>query len=213
MADGRVQLVDTEAWREALAGKQAADLRRADFLVPHWCTVEWRSCSAIPSALDAKLQSLACARQNYLRFCDASLLGSRADRFCDESNFDSPAGAAAHVPRAAAFALLVPFPRMWFDSFGAGGTGLRRIGYVIDGVLHYVLLLGLAVFGWRFGRQAPEVVIVCAALISILTLYGMAVPTQFILARLRLAIVTPLLALGAAGWLLWLREHRAAVAA
>jgi hypothetical protein len=212
-ADGRMQLVDTAAWREAIAAKKAADLTRSDLLVPHWCTVEWRTSSAIPSSIDAKLQSLACARENYLRFCDASLFGSRADRFCDESTFASPAGAVAHVPRAAAFALLVPFPRMWFDGFGANGTGLRRIGYVVDGVLHYLLLVGLLVFGWRFRSHAPEGLVLCVALVAVLTLYGMAVPTQFILARLRLAIFTPLLALGAAGWLLWLHERSQRTAA
>jgi hypothetical protein len=156
----------------------------------------------LPAALDAKAQALACAREDYQRFCEERLLGPRADRNCDMANFTRASGALAHVPAAAAFGLFVPFPRMWLDGFGSHGTGLRRVGYVIDGVLDYLLLFGILLFAWRAGRRQPHVLLLVAGLLTMVTIYGMAVPTQFILARLRLAIFVPLLAIGAAGWLL-----------
>jgi hypothetical protein len=44
-------------------------------------------------------------------------------------------------------------------------------------------------------------------------MYGLAVPTQFILARLRLALFTPLLVLGAAGWFRWQQQRSGGPAA
>jgi hypothetical protein len=163
----------------------------------------------VPGSIDGKLQAMACARQDYLRFCDQSLLGFRADRGCDSSEFERALDVVLHVPRAAFFALFVPFPNMWLDSFGAGGTGLRRVGYVVDGIVDYTLLAGLALCAWRLRRSHPEILIGAVALIAMLTIYGLAVPTQFVLARLRLAMFTPLLALGASGWLRWLQDWRA----
>ena len=43
-----------------------------------------------------------------------------------------------------------------------------------------------------------------------LTIYGLGVPSQFILARMRLALFIPLLAFGLAGWLRWWESRRAA---
>jgi hypothetical protein len=178
-------------------------------MVPHWCTVEWKPSAWLPGSIDGKLQAKASARQDYLRFCDESLLGFRADRGCDSTEFENAADVILHVPRAVLFALFAPFPNMWLNSFGSGGTGLRRVGYVVDGIVDYALLAGLAVGAWRLRRSNPEILVGATALIAMLTIYGMAVPTQFVLARLRLALFMPLLALGAAGWLRWLQDRRA----
>lgn len=199
---GEREVVDLDIWKETVAAKREKEtLTRADFMLPHWCTIQWQRTGWLPNKVDDKLEALACARQDYLRFCDQSILGSRADRNCDAVDFTSAGAVAAHVPRAAAFVFLVPFPEMWLESFGGGGTGLRRVGYVIDGVLDYALLSGLVLCGWRVRRSNPEILVVAAAIAAMLTIYGLAVPTQFILARLRLAMFTPLLALGAACWL------------
>lgn len=199
-ASGRQQ-VQLDQFEQNIASKTPDQITRADLLVPHWCTVQWRSTSGIPAWLDAKLEAIACARQDYQRFCDEKLLGARADRDCDMANFTDAAQAIWHLPAAAGFGLFGPFPRMWFDGFGSHGTGLRRVGYVIDGVLDYFFLAGIVLFAWRAGRQQPQVVLLVVGLLIMLTIYGMAVPTQFILARLRLAIFVPLLGIGAAGWL------------
>jgi hypothetical protein len=210
---GEKELVDLDRWRTVLAAKKdKGTLTRADFMVPHWCTLDWKRSAWLPGSIDDKLQAMACARQDYLRFCDESLLGSRADRGCDSVEFESAADVVLHVPRALFFALFVPFPDMWLESFGGGGTGLRRVGYVIDGIVDYTLLAGLMLCVWRLRQSNPEILIGAAALAAMLTIYGLAVPTQFVLARLRLAMFTPLLALGAAGWLRWLQDRRAPVA-
>jgi hypothetical protein len=98
---------------------------------------------------------------------------------------------------------------MWLDDFGSGGTGLRRIGYVIDGVSAYILLPGL--FGVLIsGRRRPELAIAAVSLIAIVTICALAIPSQFVLARIRLSLFVPILALGFTGWL-WLigsaRDH------
>ena len=207
---GEKELVDLDRWRAVLAAKKdKRTLTRADFMVPHWCTVEWKHSAWVPGSIDGKLQAMACARQDYLRFCDESLLGLRADRGCDSKEFESAMDVVLHVPRAVFFALFVPFPDMWLNSFGSGGTGLRRIGYVIDGIVDYTLLAGLVLCASRLRRSNPEILVAAAALVAMLTIYGLAVPTQFVLARLRLGMFTPLLALGAAGWLRWLQDRRA----
>ena len=210
---GEKEIVDLDRWKMVLAAKKdKGTLTRADFMVPHWCTVEWTRSAWLPTSLDDKLQAMACARQDYLRFCDESLLGVRADRGCDSKDFESAADVVRHVPRAVVFALFVPFPNMWLKSFGGGGTGLRRIGYVLDGIVDYALLAGLVLGLWRWRRSNPEIVLGAATLVAMLTIYGLAVPTQFVLARLRLAMYMPLLALGAAGWLRWLQDRRTPVA-
>jgi hypothetical protein len=210
---GEKEIVDLDRWRAVLAAKKdKGTLTRADFMVPHWCTIEWKRSAWLSGSIDDKLQAMACARQDYLRFCDESLLGLRADRGCDTVEFERAADVLWHVPRAGFFAFFVPFPDMWLKSFGGGGTGLRRVGYVIDGIVDYFLLAGLAVCAWRLRRSNPEMLIGAAALAAMLTIYGLAVPTQFVLARLRLALFTPLLALGAAGWLRWFQDRRARVA-
>jgi hypothetical protein len=201
--NGRAK-VRLDQFERDVSGKTPEDLTRADFMVPHWCTVQWRATRGVPAALDAKLQSIACAREDYQRFCNTALLGIRADQHCDMTAFADAGGAIRHLPSATVFALLVPFPSMWFDGFGSQGTGLRRVGYIIDGLLDYTLLLGVGVFIWREARRQPHVVLLVAGIALMLALYGLAVPTQFILARLRLAIFIPLLGVGAAGWLTWI---------
>jgi hypothetical protein len=208
-AQGQKVRVDSETWKQIISAKPNKEaFTRADFMLPHWCTIEWQRTAWLPSRLDDKLESLACAREDYLRFCDTVLLGSRADQHCDRVNFNKAMSVLGHVPRAAAFAVLVPLPPMWFHSFGGGGTGLRRIGYVIDGVLDYVLLAGLVLFAWRDRHRHPEVIVVSLAIAAMLTIYALGVPSQFVLARLRLSMFIPLLALGAACWFRRLNERR-----
>ena len=209
-AGGKLVPVEAEAWKTAWATavNSQTKLTREMFTLPHWCTVEWKSTSWMIGALDAKLEGLACARQEFLRFCDQALIGAQADRNCDVANFNSAADVFTHLPRAAWFVLMVPFPNMWLDGFGGGGSGLRRAGYIIDGVMAYVLLLGLAVFAWRARSDRPHAIIVALGMVMILTIYGLGVPSQFILARMRLALFLPLLAFGFAGWLLWWESRR-----
>jgi hypothetical protein len=204
------EYIDADTWRRKFANRpRSARLTRAELQIPHWCTVDWRTTRGIPALFDKGMESIACSRQDYLRFCDVSLLGAQADRGCDSRNFQTAAKGLALIPHATAFALLVPLPSMWLESFGAGGTGLRRAGYVIDGLLDYVLLAGLVLFVWRLGKRQPEVWLVALALLALVSFHGMAVPTQFVLSRIRLPVYTPLLAIGAAGWLTWIHDRRA----
>lgn len=200
------------AQQEALRRKTASatstlQVEREDLLVPSVCTVPWRRSALLPAALDSKFEAIACSRQDFLRYCDQSLLGLRADRQCDEFIPTSALELLGHVPAATFLGLAAPLPRMWLDGFGSGGTGLRRAGYVVDGVMAYALLPGLLVFLWRF-RRDPVSAAVVVALVGVVTIYSMAVPSQFILARMRLAIFTPLLSIGLAGWVAWWTRPR-----
>lgn len=194
-----------EAWKESFV-KEVDSTRpdRAALLAPHWCTIAWKRSAWLPAFIDSKLEALSCAREDFLRFCDQQLLGTHADRFCDEVQFSTASDVLKHTPKAAAFGLLVPYPRVWTDGFGSNGTGIRRIGYVIDGVTAYILLAGL--FGIVLAaRTRPDLLMATVGLLGVVTLFALAIPSQFILARIRLALYVPLLALGAAGWLLMLR--------
>lgn len=202
--------IDTEQWRRTVSVAQGTadtnsgtgekSLTRAHLVAPHWCTVKWQRTLWLPKRVDDRLESLACAREDYLRFCDTAIYGSQVDRNCDWGNFHRAADVAAHLPRSLFFGLFVPFPDMWFSSFGGGGTGLRRAGYVVDGLAAYVLLPGVPLLLWDRRRKNPNLLAVLLGTVSVLTVYAMAVPTQFILARMRLGLFLPLLVLGALGW-------------
>ena len=181
---------------------ESAELQRTDLLVLHKCSVQWRHTPGVPAGIEAKLESLACGRQDFLRFCDPAFMGSRADRRCDTVNFASLGELLVHVPAAVAFGVLAPYPNMWLDDFGSGGSGVRRAGYVVDGVVAYSLipgLLGLFFFSTR-GRQSWELLALVGGLVVVLLVYSLGVPSQFILARMRLAFYLPLLILAAVGW-------------
>jgi hypothetical protein len=198
----------SDAWKDRfLEAKDATRVARAAYLVPSWCAIEWRRSAWLPSRLDAKFEALSCARQNYLRFCDETLLGRHADRYCDEGEFTNALSVIQHVPKALTLGLLAPFPFMWLDDFGSGGTGLRRAGYLIDGIADYVLLVGLLGLLYQ-ARTRPDLLVTAVSLISIVTVCALAIPSQFNLARIRLPVYVPLLALGMAGWLtLFERYH------
>lgn len=189
----------------------AALIEREDVLVPSVCTVPWRRLPWVPAALDSKLEAIACSRQDFLRYCDQGLLGVRADRNCDQFLPTSAPALLQHLPAATIWGLATPFPNMWFDGFGSGGTGLRRAGYVVDGVMTYLLLPGVVLLILRLPKE-PLPAAVALALIAVTTLYALAVPSQFILARMRMALHVPLLCLGLVGWLTWLRRRNPAAA-
>ncbi|MFN8058443.1 MAG: hypothetical protein U0Q12_04710 [Vicinamibacterales bacterium] len=182
------------------SGEATQALEREDLLVPHVCSVQWRTSKALPAQIDRKLESLACARQDFLRFCDPELMATRADRNCDYANLDSASAVLWHVPFALQFGLLAPYPNMWFDSFGGGGTGLRRVGYVVDGLVAYALLPGMLWLVLFSARRRPDLLAILLGLLAMTTVYALAVPSQFILSRMRLSMFLAVLALCAIGW-------------
>ena len=170
--------------------------------VPHVCTIRWQPSGRLPDRVERALEALACARQEYQRACDPAIMGKYADRNCDMVALSSAADVIGHVPWAMVFSLFTPFPNVWVEGFGAGGTGLRRAGYVLDGAVSYALLPGLFGLLWR-KPGAPNgvpLLIVAIGVGLVILVYGFAVPTQFILARMRLGFYLPLLMLAAAGW-------------
>ena len=195
-----VAAVKTEELKRTLQSS-APVVREAIVGIPHVCSVVWRP-TGLPARVERALEALACAREDYLRFCDPAVMGTRIDRNCDTFMFSSAADVFGHLPAAMWLGLFAPYPNMWLEGFGSGGTGLRRLGYVTDGVLSYLLLPGLlALVIRRAGApSAVPLLIVAAGLLAMVLTYGLAVPTQFILARMRLAFYLPLLVLGAAGW-------------
>ncbi len=195
-----------EALRRKSAGQEPAQIEREDVLIPSVCTVAWRQSNLLPGSLDDKFEAIACSRQGFIRYCDQALLGLRADRHCDEFIPTSAGQLIAHVPKAMVWGVAVPLPPMWFDGFGSAGTGLRRAGYTVDGVMSYLLLPGVLVLVARI-RRHPVAGAVALALLAVTTIYALAVPSQFILARMRLAVYAPLLALGWVGIAEWLVAH------
>ena len=188
-----------ERRRLALEGK-IAWTREDALLISGPCTLEWKKTPWLPSAIEERLKAVSCERQDFQRSCDVELLDVSADRNCDEAVLESAGAVIRHAPAAAWFGLFTPFPNMWTTSFGSGGTGLRRAGYVIDGVLAYALLIGLVPLTVYARRDRPHLLILAAAIAAVIALYALAVPTQFILARLRVGLYLPLLVLGAIGW-------------
>jgi hypothetical protein len=161
------------------------------------CTVQWRRTAWLPAGLDRKFEAMACVRDEYQLYCDQSVYGPYADRNCDAAVLSSTTEILAHQPRSLWYAMWTPYPSMWFTSFGAGGTGLRRVGYVIDGVLSYICLAGLLLGLWQQRRNAAYLSVAIAGL-TILTVYATAIPSQFIFMRMRIGVYLPLLALGGA---------------
>jgi hypothetical protein len=200
-----------ERAREArLAAANGLDWTRADaVMLTAPCTVPWTHTSGVPASIDSKLEALSCQRQEFQRSCDAAVLGIGADQNCDLAQLKSAAAVFRHLPSALAFSILTPFPDMWFAGFGSGGTGLRRIGYVVDGVISYVALLGLVCICAVPARTRSLAIAVCSGLLMLLVIYGMSVPTQFVLARMRESLYVPFLAVGLCTALDILRRRRA----
>jgi hypothetical protein len=167
------------------------------FLKGRGCSVPWQRTAWVPEGLDRKVEALACVRDEFQTYCDQSIYGPYADRNCDGAVLASVPAVITHQPRSLWYALWTPYPSMWFSSFGAGGTGLRRVGYVFDGVLSYVCLIGL-LLGLRQRPTNAVYLAVTAALLTVLTVYATAIPSQFIFMRMRLGLYLPLLALGGA---------------
>jgi hypothetical protein len=172
------------------------------------CTVGWRASGWLPDRVERMLESASCAREEFQRYCDSRLYAV-IDRNCDLKVLTSAGDTIRHLPSAAAFSLLVPLPNMWLDAFGASGTGLRRVGYVVDGIVSYALLPGLiALIAYSFrDRRFVPLVLVALGIVTAIVIYGIAVPSQFILARMRLGFYRPLLVIAAVGWVLFLQER------
>jgi hypothetical protein len=203
-AKGASGVTATAAVPSAVAGGLSPDgtplPRLADrklFEKTRGCTVQWRRTAWLPASLDRKFEAMACVRDEYQLYCDQSVYGPYADRNCDAAVLSSTIEILAHQPRSLWYAMWTPYPSMWFTSFGAGGTGLRRVGYVIDGVVSYVCLAGLLLGMWQQRRNAAYLSVAIAGL-TILTVYATAVPSQFIFMRMRIGVYLPLLALGGA---------------
>jgi hypothetical protein len=172
------------------------------------CTVHWRTSTLLPAQVDRLFESLACARESFQRYCDPKWYGTRIDRNCDETPVSSFGDTIRHLPSATVFGLLVPYPNMWLNTFGASGTGLRRVGYVIDGIVSYLLLPGLIGLFLK-PRQNPRpwpLVFAAAGIVAAIAAYAFGVPSQFILSRFRIGLYRPLLVLGAVGWFRLLRR-------
>jgi hypothetical protein len=179
-----------------------------DLRPPQTCTVTWQASGVLPPRAERALELLACARESFQRYCDPKWYGNRIDRNCDETPIASAGDFVRHIPHAAAFGLLTPFPSMWLNTFGASGTGLRRVGYVVDGVTAYLLLpglLGLFVNTRQDARPWP-LGFVAIGIVAAIVAYSFAVPSQFVLSRFRMGFYRPLLVLAGVGWLRLLRR-------
>jgi hypothetical protein len=179
-----------------------------DLRPPQTCTVNWQDSGVLPRRAERALESLACARESFQRYCDPRWYGNRIDRNCDETPIASAGDLVRHIPYAAAFGLLTPFPNMWLNTFGASGTGLRRVGYVVDGVSSYLLLPGLLglLVSRRLGAVTWPLRFVALGIVAAIVAYSFAVPSQFILSRFRVGFYRPLLVLAGVGWLRLLRR-------
>jgi hypothetical protein len=186
-----------EARAEAAAGKRLWNHTDAAGLIAP-CTIEWQYSGLLPRELEGKLLALSCVRQAFQRSCDVELLAAGADRNCDMAELKSGGEFVRHLPAAIAFGVLTPYPNMWIEGFGSGGTGLRRAGYVIDGVVAYLSLPGLILLWFAPPRTRTLATSLVAGLLVVLVIYAYSVPTQFILARMRMSMYTAILALGIA---------------
>jgi glycosyltransferase involved in cell wall biosynthesis len=175
------------------------------------CTVPWKRSALVPPSIDGKLQALSCNREEFQRWCDETVLGKGADRNCDMAVLDSAGAVFRHLPVAVSFGLFTPYPDMWLAGFGSGGTGLRRAGYVVDGVVAYTCLAGVVLLFAKLRPHAEVAAGLVSVLLALIIIYGLSVPTQFVVARMRLGMYVPLLALGAYGWALALRRSPAPV--
>ena len=200
------RLSDPRAGASSAVGE--AIFTAQDLRPPQTCGVKWRPSGMLPAWAEVKLESLSCARESFQRYCDPKWYGARIDRNCDEVPITTLGDFVRHSPYVVMFGLFTPFPNMWLNTFGASGTGLRRVGYVVDGVTSYLLLPGLLglLVKRRQERRPWPLVFVAVGLVAAITFYAFGVPSQFILSRFRIGFYRPLLALAAVGWSRLLRR-------
>jgi hypothetical protein len=104
-----------------------------------------------------------------------------------------------YLPRAAAGALLAPYPWQWFDV--GGGTGPFRALAAVEMLLLYACLLPLiAGLGTAVARSSPDALFVAVFVVAMTILLGLVVSNLGTLFRLRLEPLLPLFAAGGLGW-------------
>ncbi len=155
-------------------------------------TAMWLRTELLPELLERIFFRIAKARYGW-QGANYQTAGSMIDR---EVNFWNSLDLIAYFPRALQIGLLAPFPEHWLmNGVSPGGTAMRRVTGVEMLLLYPILLIGLPVAAWKWGRKL-EFWMVLVFCLPLIVLYAYTVPNLGSLYRLRYGFLMTLAAVG-----------------
>lgn len=166
---------------------------------------QWNYSAWLPAWIDEQMKDLS------LRRLSAISSWTDADRRSAGSNVDtgvtfhSALDIVKYIPRAVEIGFLAPFPEDWF---GGGSktpnTMMRRVSGLEMSFI-YISWLGLLYSIWIW-RKRPEFWVMLVFCTGMLLIYVLGTPNVGSLYRFRYPYIMPMVGLGVAGWIVFLKN-------
>ncbi|MDP3791574.1 MAG: hypothetical protein Q8R38_05995 [Candidatus Omnitrophota bacterium] len=158
----------------------------------------WKRSSWLPLFIDRNACHLAIIRRGFR----GSAPEARSNIDCD-IGFGNAKDMLIYLPRAAQIAFLAPFPTQWFSEGTYRGSYLMRRVASYEMMVVYFALLFLPCAIWRWRKRA-EIWTIFAFCVYMMLIYGLTISNIGTLYRMRYPYITTLVALGIAGFTVFL---------
>jgi hypothetical protein len=172
-------------------------LIKNDSIENHWKRSFW-----LPLFIENKARFLAQIRKGY------RLGAPRAKSNIDtDIGFSSIKDMLIYLPRAAQIVLLAPFPGQWFSEGSSPGSYFMHKIPIFEMPVVYFFLLFLPYAIW-YWRKRIEIWIIFLFCIYMMLIYGLVICNVGTLYRMRYGYITILVALGIAGFIVFLEKFK-----
>jgi hypothetical protein len=200
-----VSQVTWQQWTNAAVEGRASGTEQADdptAEVPVHANAAWNPSTWIPALVERRLASFVQVREASIRGT-----GHGCSSVDTDVTFTSAASVVEYAPRAAAIALLAPFPTRWFGTACSGGGRFLSLVSAGEMIIAYLAFLAVPQLVWQFRRQ-PTFWFVVALCLCVLIIHGFIFVNIGTIFRTRYAWFEMMVALGAAGWITMWVEAR-----
>jgi len=165
----------------------------------------WHESRWLPHWVDRQMESLSMKRTRVIKAWTRLKGGPNGSNIDDDVTFQSAVDIVHYLPRAAQIGFLSPFPSVWFGlSNKAPNTMMRRVsGFEMSYV--YLCWPGLLYALWTW-RKHPEIwagILFCTGMVII---NALGTPNVGTLVRFRYPYFMPMVGLGTAGWMVFIRD-------
>ena len=168
---------------------------KKDYIENHWKRSFW-----LPLFIENKAYSLAQIRRGFRSFAPEAK--SNIDR---NVGFGSVKDILIYLPRSAQIAFLSPFPNQWLREGSTPANSLMRRISAYEMIVIYFALIFLPYAIWHWRRRI-EIWVISAFCVYMMLIYGLAVCNIGTLYRMKYVYITTLLALGIAGFMIFLDD-------
>jgi len=169
--------------------------KNSDIDCPSSASWNWNSADWIPSLLESSIKNISVMRMSAA--CSSYKARTTIDRdIVPNSVYEF----LVYLPRALQIGLFAPFPNTWLDNIS-----VMRLSVNIEVAIWYLLAPGVLFLIFRRMTLTNSLVLFFA--LSFLLIYSYATPNVGTLHRVRYPFVFLLMALGSAGWVLWIADR------